>query len=428
MRALSLRLFALFLSALLCTACGGEGENAPGNGTVIEVWFHEGQPAEKATIEAQVQRFHEAQSEVRVQLKPLPEGNYNQMLQASMAGGDLPDLLEIDGPYVATYASQNKLAPLGEHIGAELRKELLPSILEQGIYADQLWAVGTFDSGLGIWARRSLLEKAGVRIPKGYEDAWKGPEFGELLEKLAEHDDDGQVLDLGLQLGGEWLSFAFLPLLASAGGEVLEPESGLAIRGLAGPKGMLAFSVLQSWMEAKRVDPNLDGQAFLSGRVALCWGGHWQYTRLHNKWQDDLVLLPLPDFGQGAKTGQGSWCWAIPAGSEKGAAAARFLHFLLETDQVLSMSQANGGVPGTRSAIAKSELHQPGGALALFVEGLDGNAVPRPRSPAYPTITSAFQEAFGNIRDGRPVNVALSRAASQIDAELEKLAEQAEGK
>ena len=423
MRAHSLRLFALFTPLLFCFACGGEAEDALDGATVVEVWFHTGQPAEKATIEAQVQRFHARQDDVRVELKHLPEGSYHQQVQAAALAGELPDLLEIDGPFVASYASQGKLRPLNELLEASVINGLLPSVVNQGLWNNKLWAVGTFDSGLGIWARRSLLEKAGVRIPKGYADAWKGPEFGAALEQLAQHDEDGMVLDLGLQQRGEWISFAFMPLVASSGGHVIDPQSGRSLGALAGPRTTLAFSVLQVWIEDARVDPNLDEQAFLGGRVALCWGGHWQYTRFHNKFGDDLVLLPLPDFGQGAKTGQGSWCWGISSKSEHPEAAASFLSFLLETDQVLSMSEANGGVPATRAAIAKSELHQPGGPLALFVEGLEGHAVPRPRSPAYPVITSAFQEAFGHIRDGRPVPVALSRAASQIDAELDKLGE-----
>jgi multiple sugar transport system substrate-binding protein len=419
-----LALVLLFTS--LFFACGGEeSPDMPGepDAAVLRVWFHTGQPDEKAAMERQVARFNEKSDGLSVELTMLPEGSYHQQVQAAALSGDLPDLLEIDGPFVASYAWQQKLQPLEGLLNAELLEQLLPSVLAQGIYEDKLYAVGTFDSGLGIWGRRSLLEAAGVRIPSGYADAWSGAEFGEVLEKLAEKDEDGQVLDLGLQLSGEWVSYAFLPVIASAGGAVIDPGSGKSIHGLAGPRAQLAMTVLQAWIQSGRVDPNLDEQAFLQGRVALAWGGHWQYARYAESFGDDLVLLPLPNFGQGAKTGQGSWCWGLSKSSQQAEAAQRFLSFLLEDEQVLEMCKANGAVPATRSAIAKSELHKPGGALELFVQGLDGHAVPRPRTPAYPTVTSAFQEAFGNLRDGRPVGVALSRAASAIDAELKELGE-----
>ena len=41
--------------------------------------------------------------------------------------------------------------------------------------------------------------------------------------------------------------------------------------------------------------------------------------------------MPLPDFGQGSKTGQGSWNWGITAGSKHPQAAVEFLRFLLQT-------------------------------------------------------------------------------------------------
>jgi multiple sugar transport system substrate-binding protein len=44
--------------------------------------------------------------------------------------------------------------------------------------------------------------------------------------------------------------------------------------------------------------------------------------------------------------------------------------------------------------------------------------VPRPRTPAYPVITSAFQQAFDDIRDGGDAQAALDRAAAIIDEDI----------
>src|SRR5687767_15335853 len=43
------------------------------------------------------------------------------------------------------------------------------------------------------------------------------------------------------------------------------------------------------------------------GRVALSWTGHWKYPSYRAALGRDLILLPLPDFGHGVKTGMGSW-------------------------------------------------------------------------------------------------------------------------
>jgi multiple sugar transport system substrate-binding protein len=120
------------------------------------------------------------------------------------------------------------------------------------------------------------------------------------------------------------------------------------------------------------------------------------------------------------RTGQGSWNWGITRESKHPEAAMAFLEFLLQTDQVLAMANANGAVPGTRAAISRSELYGPGRPLRLFVEQLrEGFAVPRPRTPAYPIISSAFERAFRRIRNGADVKKALDEAAAVIDQDIQ---------
>ena len=126
--------------------------------------------------------------------------------------------------------------------------ELLPSIVRQGRYLDRLYGVGTFDSGLGLYARRSALEAAGVRIPTGPEDAWTGEEFVRVLESLAARDPDGMVLDLKLNYSGEWFTYAFSPLLQSAGGDLIDRSDYQSAGGvLNGPQSVAAMQALQSW-------------------------------------------------------------------------------------------------------------------------------------------------------------------------------------
>ena len=47
-----------------------------------------------------------------------------------------------------------------------------------------------------------------------------------------------------------------------------------------------------------------------------------------------------------------------------------------------------------------------------------GVTVPRPQSAAYPIISSAFERAFRDIRDGTDVKGALDRAVRVIDADI----------
>jgi multiple sugar transport system substrate-binding protein len=102
--------------------------------------------------------------------------------------------------------------------------------------------------GLGLWANRARLEAANVRIPRDPDGAWSAEEFSDLLERLAQNDPDGQVLDLKLNYTGEWFSYAFAPLLQSAGGDLVDRgHEGLASRTLDGPASVAAMTMVPAW-------------------------------------------------------------------------------------------------------------------------------------------------------------------------------------
>jgi len=403
----------------MLASCGNDAAEE-GGPLRLAVWVHSGQPGERETIAAQVERFHAAQDDVRVHLEVIPERSYNAQVQSAAVAGELPDLLEFDGPYLYNYVWQGNLRPIDDLLPADLRAELLPSIVEQGTFAGRLYSVGTFDSGLALWTRRSKLEEAGIRVPTGPADAWSADEFDRALAALAARDDDGAVLDLKLNYPGEWLTYAFSPIVESAGGDLIDRDGYLSAKGvLNGPQARGALERVQRWFQKGYVDPNVDDAAFVEGRVAISWVGHWEYPRYHEAAGDDLCLVPLPDFGTGSKTGQGSWNWGVTASCAHPEAAAKFLAFLLRPEEVLAMANANGAVPATRPAIARSKLYGPGGPLRLFVDQLTGGyAVPRPRTPAYPVITSAFQQAFLDIRHGADVGEALDKAVATIDQDI----------
>jgi multiple sugar transport system substrate-binding protein len=389
---------------------------------VLEAWAHSGREAERRVMEGQVARFNRSHDSIRVDLTLIPEGSYNAQVQAAALAGDLPDLLEFDGPYVYGYVWQNHLVPIGDDLSSNTRERILDSVLRQGTYRGELYSVGQFDSGLALFARKSLLEAVEARLPAGPEDAWSIEEFERILSDLASLDPDGQVLDLKLNYGGEWYTFGFAPILWSAGAGLIDRRTYRSADGvLDGPAAVDAMRRVQRWiLDDGFVDPNVDDHAFLGGRVALSWVGHWEYGRYRQAHGDDLALVPFPDFGQGVKTGQGSWNWGVTRGCTDRKAAVAFLEFLLEDEQILEMTGANGAIPATVTAISKSEAHREGGPLHLYARQLrEGYSVPRPRTPAYPVLTSIFQQTFRDIRVGVDVKTALGSAVREIALDIE---------
>jgi multiple sugar transport system substrate-binding protein len=403
-----------FAVSLALVACGGPPELAR-----LEVWSHAGRVEERAALAAELARFERARG-IALDVTWIPEGSYHAQVRAAAAAGDLPDLLELDGPYVALFAWQDRLRPLDGRLAPGALDDLLPSLVEQGTFRGRFYAAGLFDSGLGLWARRARLREIGARLPASAAEAWSVDELERILELLAARDPDGAVLDLKLDYRGEWFAYGFLPALESAGGGIIAGEPPRARGALDSAGSIAALARIQRWIGSGRVDANLDDAAFVDGRVTLSWVGHWEYPRYREAAGDDLALLPLPDFGTGSRTGLGSWCWAIPRRARRPDDAARLLEHLLSAGAVGRIAAANGGVPGTRAALAASADYGPGGPLRLYAEQLlAGRGVPRPRTPAYPLASSVFERAFLDLRAGTAPAARFGRAARAIDREIE---------
>jgi multiple sugar transport system substrate-binding protein len=415
------------LSAKPSETCDGRLDGA--GPRVVRVWRHKSNSDEEsATFLQQVEEFNASQGDVRVELELVPEEGYDKHVQKAADSDALPDVLDFDGPFLYNYAYKNQLRPLNAclDLAPDVRDDLLGSIRAQGTYDGGVYGLGTFDSGLGLFARRSVLTKYGIRIPAGVADAYTAEEFTAALERLKAGGEFPAPLDAKWHYGegGAWYTYGFSPIIQSAGADLVNRDGYDGAAGyLNADAAVQSLTTFQSWFVKGYVDPAERGdEAFVQGKSAFSWVGHWQYTPYAARFGDDLVILPLPNFGRGAKTGLGSWQWGITRKAADVDASFSFLRFLLQPGQVIKMTEANGAVPATKSASTTSKKFAAGGAERLYVEQLqDANvAVARPQTPAYPGIQAAFNAALKEIAEGGDVRTALDRAVETVDFELSK--------
>lgn len=400
------------------------GEVSAGEPVTVEVWFHSGKGEERDVLDAQVVDFNQMQDDVVIDAVQLPEGSYNDQVNAAALAGDLPCLLDFDGPFLYNYAWSGYLTPLDNYVSADVKADFLPSIINQGTYGGKLYSLGTFDSGLAIWGNKAYLDEAGVRIPTSIDDAWTKDEFVDAIEKLQALDGVEHAIDFKMNYGaGEWFTYGFSPILQSFGGDLIDRETFMTADGvLNGPEAVEAMTFFQSLFADGYADPAPAGDDCLFGSktCALSWVGHWMWGPHSEGLGDDLVLIPVPNFGEKAVTGMGSWNWGLTSSCANPDAAYKFLEYLVDPDQILRMTNANGAVPARKSAIAKSDLYAEGGPLNIFVQQLEGGvALERPVTPAYPVITSAFSDAVNNIVVGADVKEELDKAVEKIDQDIE---------
>jgi multiple sugar transport system substrate-binding protein len=388
---------------------------------------------------------------VSVAMNALGEGAYETSLTSAAAAGEMPDIVDMDGPFLYEFVWADLLRSIDSCITDEEKAAFLGSIIEQGTFDGQLFSLGTFDSGLGLWGYRSMLEEVGARIPEGIDDAWTAEEFDQVLRDLqAAGKGANGPLDIKWHYGaGEWRPYGFAPMIQSAGGDIIDRSTMASAEGVFnGPEAVAAWTQFQTWVDDGLIDlvaeddSNVllgpDGEAATGDETPLSWVGHWMYPPYNEAFGDDLVLLPLPDFGNGSKTGMGSWNWAASTGPDGQSgtgdeadldAVWAFIKHVTSAEEIDRFTTANGAVPATTEALASSELHQPGGAMALYVDNLNAahtdvsldqaGAVPRPATPAYGFIRDRFSDVMADIVAGADVQSTLDAAAAAIDQEIE---------
>ncbi len=391
----------------------------------IKVWHHGGRgDGERGRMEALIKEWNAANPDIPVVLEVQPEGAYNEQVQAAAASGGLPDLLDFDGPNYANYVWSGYLLPMNDLVSKETMDDMIPSLIAQGTYAPdgKVYSLGAGDSGLAMWGRKSILDKAGVRIPKGVDDAWTMAEFEDALAKLQKVEGIKYALDIKANYGqGEWYTYGFSPIIQSFGGDLIDRTTWKADGAINGEAAVKAMTHFQGWVKNGNVAPASEGDDTFYGKKtsALSFVGHWMWPAHSKALGDDLVLISMPNWGGKHVTGNGGWCWGITKTSKQAANTGKLLDFMLSTKNVADLMTSMGGVPGRKSSAASVDLYKDGGPLSLYLAQLNaGMGYPRPAHPAYPTITGSFAKAVADIIDGKDVKASLDEAAKKIDQDI----------
>jgi multiple sugar transport system substrate-binding protein len=407
--------------ALIAAAAAGCAPSRPPPAHIVRVWCQQGQEAENRAMRAMAAAFNEAHAAqgLEAQLTFFPDFQYTEKVSIAAAARDLPDVLALDGPTVARFVDAGLLRPIAGFFSAAELADFAPTIRAQGEIDGILYALGAFDSALVLYYDRDLLARAGVVPPTGAQ-GWSWDEFLDACARVKAAGIDPVALHMD-ETGDEWYTYAFSPVVWSAGGRLIGAD-GRQVEGVLNSPGNA--EALRRWREiferdfAARapVDPN----PFGNGKTAMDWTGHWM-ARSHLAAKGGrLGALPLPAMGPEPVAACGSWCWGLTQNARNPDRAALWLRWVTDpVHGILPIVAANGAVPARASAYPLfPEYDEP--PFRLFRELQETAGRPRPRTPFYPTLTQHFAAALRDIARGADPQECLDRAAAQVQRRIDR--------
>lgn len=115
--------------------------------TELSMWYHgAGNEAESAALNMIIDDFNASQSEYTVVVESFPQESYNDSVVAAALAGNLPDILDVDGPVMPNWAWAGYLQPLN------IDEAVIENFLDgpQGYWDGQLYSIGFWDAAV-LW-------------------------------------------------------------------------------------------------------------------------------------------------------------------------------------------------------------------------------------------------------------------------------------
>lgn len=272
-------LAAAMLAATALTGCGG-GQSGGGSGGSATVTFMTWEtPETNAAIDKATAQFMKDNPNIKVERIPSPNSDYGTKLSSLQLAKKLPDLFWCGNDTEQQFGSAGLLhdwTDLVKSGGPLERSKFAPASTVNWEVKGKLYGLPSLLNTYGVWYNESLLQQAGVAIPR---PGWSWDEMYKDARALTQVGGGYGMVDglFTVPAGGPfWMS----NYSVSAGGQPFEnhinnPTSVTADAKLSQGVGKLAAAVQDHSITPPGYDTSTAANTFAAGRVPMLTGGQW---------------------------------------------------------------------------------------------------------------------------------------------------------
>lgn len=305
------------------------------------------------------------------------------------------------------------------------KSEYLESIIEQGTYNDKLYALGAMESSVGLYYNKDILKEAGVEVPDA-DHPWTFSEFLNVLEKVKKVTDKkkGYALDMTFPVG-EATIYYYAPFFWSNGGNMID-STGLKADGVFNSKENIStinyFCKLLSngYMSKVPID-----HLFESGRAAFKFDGAWEVNTVYTSYKElNLGVAPYitSDNWNGERyTPTGSWAFAASSKTKNIEDATELVKWMSGVESGKRLWEKSKSFPSTYKAYESIDVFKKDENYKELYYQLSEYGHPRPKTPAYPQVSTSFQQVLENcVLTGEDPKTQLDKSVERINAKLKR--------
>ena len=381
---------------------------------VITLWHPYNQ--ETDLIHVGIRTFNESQKEYRIDARLVPYTQLTAEMIKAVATGTPPDLVTLNDPVVASFASQDQLVDITDRIRNSKVIDL--SVYYKGPQTSGVWKGRRYSIAREVNAI-ALYYNADLFRAKGLDPDKPPQTWGEVraaAEKLT--DPSKRVFGIGFCAhASEQSTFQFLPWLWQAGGSIDKLDSPDSVAAL-----QYWTDLVQKGYASKDVITQQQNDvinSFMAGNYAMAVGGPWELPRIQKDAKFDwrVTTLPVKEGKNIHASSLGGFHFAIPKGAKEVDGAFKAIEFMSRP----AFFQ-DGWKSGLMAPRSDSEVKDPlwPQAYAVFREQVK-YAIQRGPHPDWPEISKPIQTAIQESLTGsKPPAQAMKEAAAKVNPILAK--------
>ena len=369
----------------------------------VEIWYYWETESHQQLLNGIIDAYNTSQDAVTVKANYIPFADFKKQLSIGVVSEELPDIVIIDNPDHAAYASMGIFADLTDKLASwpDLSQYYggpMSSLTIDG----KIYGIPFGSNNLALYYNEDMLKAAGCEVPTNWIE----------LVDVAKKTTTDKVSGLGLSaLQNEEGTFQFLPFLWSTGATSYEMNTEGGIKAL-----QLYKELIDSGAMSKEVINWTQGDVmnqFISGNLAMMINGPWQVPTMRKEAPDlkwNVALIPMDKEYASDLGGEN---FAI-INNDNVDNSLDFLLFATSADQVKSYIDGFGYIASRKDVADTQYADDP--VMKKFAENMQ-YAYPRGPHERWPEISNAISTAFNEVITGTSdPATAAAKAQATIDS------------